>query len=162
MFLLDEEGERGADPGGYALGLFHRLEVSEASDDTVQQRNAAQLMDPLAQGQVIHLAGFNLLGAVAIALHFAGVIEHHKVGFRTAPGIDLDPLPDPIRHAVHLERHKVRLQHLHRKGCIRVMLIAVDGAQQAAAKHLAIAQPGTTGQPLHGGTGVGAGGFRFE
>ncbi|MOA01757.1 hypothetical protein D3C78_1211790 [compost metagenome] len=70
-------------------------------------------MDPLAQRQVIHLAGVDLLGAIAIALHLAGVIEHHKVGFRTAPSIDLDALPYPIRHAVHVERYKVRLQHLH-------------------------------------------------
>ncbi|MOA01758.1 hypothetical protein D3C78_1211800 [compost metagenome] len=42
------------------------------------------------------------------------------------------------------------------------MLIALDGAEQAAAKHLAIPQPSTTDQPLHRGAGECASGFRFE
>ncbi|MNJ46988.1 hypothetical protein D3C77_421310 [compost metagenome] len=96
-------------------------------------------MNPLAQGQVIHLAGVDLFGTVAIALHLTRVIEHHKVGFGAAPGIDLDPLTHPISHLVVFKRDEIRLQQLYRVRRIAVMLVARHSAEQAAAKHLTIA-----------------------
>ncbi|MNX89979.1 hypothetical protein D3C86_1220100 [compost metagenome] len=42
------------------------------------------------------------------------------------------------------------------------MLVARHRAEQAAAKHLTVAQPGTANQPLHRGASERAGGFRFQ
>ncbi|MNN86201.1 hypothetical protein D3C81_2035850 [compost metagenome] len=53
----------------------------------MEQRHAAQLMNPLAQGQVVDLGGIDLLVAIAEPLQLTGVIEHHKVRLWAPPAI---------------------------------------------------------------------------
>ncbi|MNF59843.1 hypothetical protein D3C84_414430 [compost metagenome] len=84
---LDEEGERGADAGRHPFGFLHGFQIGQAGDHPMEQRHAAQLMNPLAQGQVVDLGGIDLLVAIAEPLQLTGVIEHHKVRLWAPPAI---------------------------------------------------------------------------
>ena len=107
----------------------------------MQQTDATNLVQALAQGEVHHVFCGDSFGCEPDPRRLTRVVEQHVVSNRSAPAIELHTLNNVLPGIVHLIRNEVGFQQLNGIWCFRQVLVVRHRPANVLAEYIAIPEP---------------------